>query len=96
MQNLSQTSRTDWERVRNTPEDTYIVFNPEDELYNPNDEAEVDAFFDTAVITHGGVENAPAKKVISMRLSEDVLNHYTAAGEGWQERVEEVLRKAMG
>jgi len=40
------------------------------------------------------VENP--KETISIRLSRDVLEHYRGTGKGWQTRIEEILRKAMG
>lgn len=36
------------------------------------------------------------KKAISLRVDADVLERYRAGGEGWQGRMNEALRKAVG
>ncbi len=95
-------SKTDWGRViREYDEDAPIPFDDEDRaegLYDPNNDAEVEDFFKTAVLTHGvrGPQKAPTKKLTSLRLSQDVLAHYKAKGKGWQAEMDHVLRKAMG
>jgi uncharacterized protein (DUF4415 family) len=37
-----------------------------------------------------------AKEVVSLRIDRDVLAHFQAAGPGWQERINEALRKVAG
>jgi uncharacterized protein (DUF4415 family) len=37
-----------------------------------------------------------AKEVVSLRIDRDVLDHFQAAGPGWQERINEALRKSIG
>lgn len=37
-----------------------------------------------------------AKQPVSLRLDPDVLAHFRATGRGWQSRINEALRKAMG
>jgi uncharacterized protein (DUF4415 family) len=47
---------------------------------------------------------APAKKValpglkeqVSLRIDQDVLEHFQKGGPGWQERINDALRKAAG
>jgi uncharacterized protein (DUF4415 family) len=41
-----------------------------------------------------GPNKAPTKKLVSLRLSPDVLEHYRSKGPGWQTRIDETLRKA--
>lgn len=41
-----------------------------------------------------GPNKAPTKKLVSLRLSPDVLDHYRSKGPGWQTRIDEALRKA--
>jgi uncharacterized protein (DUF4415 family) len=41
-----------------------------------------------------GPNKAPTKKLVSLRLSPDVLDHFKAKGPGWQSRIDDVLRKA--
>ena len=36
-----------------------------------------------------------AKQVVSLRLDEDVLDHFQADGPGWQDRINAALRRAM-
>jgi uncharacterized protein (DUF4415 family) len=37
-----------------------------------------------------------AKELVSLRIDRDVLEHFQEAGPGWQERMNEALRKAAG
>lgn len=41
-----------------------------------------------------GLQRAPVKKKISLRVDAEVLAHYKATGPGWQSRVNEALKKA--
>jgi len=37
-----------------------------------------------------------AKELVSLRIDRDVLDHFQEAGPGWQERINDALRKAVG
>jgi uncharacterized protein (DUF4415 family) len=37
-----------------------------------------------------------AKEQVSLRLDQDVLDHFRAGGPGWQDRINTALRKAAG
>jgi len=37
-----------------------------------------------------------AKEMVSLRLDRDVLDHFQAAGPGWQDRINDALRKLIG
>ena len=37
-----------------------------------------------------------AKELISLRIDRDVLDHVQEAGRGWQDRINEALRKVTG
>jgi uncharacterized protein (DUF4415 family) len=37
-----------------------------------------------------------AKEVISLRIDRDVLDYFQEAGPGWQDRINEALRKVAG
>ena len=37
-----------------------------------------------------------AKELVSLRIDRDVLDHFQEAGPGWQDRMNEALRKAAG
>lgn len=36
------------------------------------------------------------KELVSLRIDQDVLEHFREAGPGWQERINAALRKAAG
>ena len=42
-----------------------------------------------------GPNKLPTKKLISLRLSPDVVEHFKSTGKGWQSRIDETLRKAV-
>ena len=44
-------------------------------------------------IRRRGPGKKPAKQLVSIRLSQDVLAHYRAKGTGWQTKIDEDLRK---
>jgi uncharacterized protein (DUF4415 family) len=46
-----------------------------------------------ATIRRRGPGKKPAKELVSIRLSQDVLSHYRAKGTGWQTKIDEDLRK---
>jgi uncharacterized protein (DUF4415 family) len=37
-----------------------------------------------------------AKELVSLRIDREILDHFQEAGPGWQDRINEVLRKAIG
>ena len=37
-----------------------------------------------------------AKEQVSLRLDREVLDHFQAAGPGWQDRINDALRKLIG
>jgi uncharacterized protein (DUF4415 family) len=37
-----------------------------------------------------------AKELVSLRIDRDILDRFQEAGPGWQERINEALRKAAG
>jgi len=37
-----------------------------------------------------------AKELVSLRIDRDVLDYFQEAGPGWQERINEALRRAAG
>jgi uncharacterized protein (DUF4415 family) len=36
------------------------------------------------------------KEMVSLRIDQDVLQHFQEDGPGWQDRINEALRKAIG
>jgi uncharacterized protein (DUF4415 family) len=43
-----------------------------------------------------GPQRAARKVPVSIRLSADVVEHFKASGPGWQGRIDETLKKAIG
>jgi uncharacterized protein (DUF4415 family) len=97
-------SETDWSRVLAFKESDRIPYEPEDGPYDPNDAEATRAFFERAdliragkVVRRGkrGPQKAPTKKLVSLRLSPEVVEHFKASGPGWQTRIDETLAKAI-
>jgi uncharacterized protein (DUF4415 family) len=42
-----------------------------------------------------GPNKSPTKKLVSLRLSPEVIEHFKSTGSGWQSRIDETLRKAV-
>ena len=42
-----------------------------------------------------GPNKAPTKKLVSLRLSQEVIAHFKSTGPGWQSRIDATLRKAV-
>ena len=85
-------------------EDDPIPYAPEDGPYDPNDAEAARAFFAQSdlirqgkVVRRGkrGPQKAPTKKLVSLRLSPEVIDHFKSAGPGWQTRIDETLVKAV-
>jgi uncharacterized protein (DUF4415 family) len=45
---------------------------------------------------HRGPQKRPTKRLISIRLDPDVIEHFRSRGPGWQARINATLRKAAG
>ncbi len=97
-------SKTDWERALARKESDVIPYASEDAPYDPNDPQATRAWFAQAdlvrkgtVVRRGkrGPQKAPTKKLISLRLSPDVIDHFKATGPGWQTRIDSALLKAI-
>ncbi len=37
-----------------------------------------------------------AKELVSLRIDRDILDHFQEAGPGWQDRINDALRRAIG
>ena len=97
-------SKTDWDRVRAFKEGDRTPYEPEDGPYDPNDAEARRAFFERAdlvrddkVVRRGkrGPQRAPTKKLVSLRLSPEVVEHFKASGPGWQTRIDDALRQSI-
>lgn len=97
-------SKTDWDRVLAFKEGDPIPFEPEDGPYDPNDAEATRAWFAQAdlirkgkVVRRGkrGPQKAPTKRLVSLRLSTEVVEHFKAGGPGWQTRIDSTLLKSI-
>ncbi len=97
-------SKTDWNRVLAHKEGDRIPYAPEDGPYDPNDAEATRAWLERAhLIRNGKVERrgkrgpqkTPTKKLVSLRLSPEVVEHFKAGGRGWQTRIDRTLKKAI-
>ena len=43
-----------------------------------------------------GPQKRPTKRLVSLRLDPDIIEHFRARGPGWQARINNTLRKAVG
>ena len=57
--------------------------------------SEVFPDLDASVRKGRGPNKSPTKKLVSLRLSREVIEHFKSTGTGWQSRIDETLRKAV-
>ncbi len=97
-------SETDWNRVLTHREGDRIPYEVGDGPYDPNDAkaarawlARADLIRNGKLVRRGkrGPQKAPTKKLVSLRLSPEVIEHFKAGGPGWQTRIDSTLRKAI-
>jgi len=58
--------------------------------------ARADVYEGDVLIRRGRPPKEDSKKLVSLRLDPDVLEHFRASGPGWQTRVNDILREASG
>ncbi len=84
-------TRADWYAVSDNPEVTEVEFKefrPFREVF-PDLAASIDRKL-------GRPKSDSPKKAISLRLDAEVIERFKATGDGWQSRMNEALRKAVG
>lgn len=94
----TKSTTTDWERVkRDAAQDAPIVHTAADGPYDPNNAAAVAAFWQQASLKRGRGRPAVAVKrpTLNMRVDAEVLEAFKATGQGWQTRINAVLRDAV-
>ncbi len=100
----STKSETDWGRVRAFKDGDVIPYEPEDGPYDPNDAEAARAWLAQADLIRGGKvvrrgkrgpQKAPTKTLVSLRLSPEVIDHFKAAGRGWQTRIDSTLMESI-
>ena len=95
---ITKPTGTDWERVkREAAQDAPIGHAATDGPYDPNDSAAVSAYWKAATITRGrGRPPVSVKRpTLNMRVDAEVLEAFKATGQGWQTRINAVLRDAV-
>lgn len=98
MPGLKKTSQTDWARVqRDAASDAPIAYDPDTDLYDPNDPVQVANFFASAkIVRKPGRPKAETTKIpTAIRLSSDVVEYFKSTGAGWQSRIDAALRDWM-
>ena len=97
-------SKTDWNRVLAYKEGDPIPYETGDGPYDPNDTEATRAWFAQADLIRGGKvvrrgkrgpQKAPTKKLVSLRLSPEVTDHFKSTGRGWQTRIDSTLRESI-
>ncbi|WP_340317265.1 BrnA antitoxin family protein [Rhizorhabdus argentea] len=57
---------------------------------------EADAYIGTKLVQRGRPKSERTKKLVSLRLDQDVVDWFKRAGPKWQTRINDELRKAAG
>ena len=84
-------TRADWDEVSDNPEMT------EEELKELRPFREVFPELAASIDRKLGRPKVETpKKAISLRLDQEVIDRFKATGDGWQSRMNEALRKAVG
>ena len=94
----TKTQLTDWESLKKQSQyNEAIAHDPEVDLYDPNDDSAVEAFWASATITRGrGRPPLMVKRpTLNMRVDAEVLEAFKATGPGWQTRINSLLRDAV-
>jgi uncharacterized protein (DUF4415 family) len=69
-----------------------------DAAYDPNDRTSVRKFWAKATVRlpgQRGPGKRPAKRLLSLRIDQAVIERWKATGPGWQTRMAETLAKAV-
>jgi uncharacterized protein (DUF4415 family) len=80
-------SRKDWDAVSDNPELS------DEQLAKAKPFAEALPELAAPIRRGRGPNKAPTKKLVSLRLSGQVIEKYKAAGPGWQSRIDQDLRR---
>ncbi len=80
-------TRQDWDEVGDNPEWT------KEDFANARPFAEVFPELAASIAKGRGPDKAPRKRLVSLRLSGEVIDKYKAGSAGWQSRIDADLRK---
>ena len=98
MPGSKKNSKSDWARVKkDAVSDAPIAYDPETDLYDPNDSAAVTVFFSGAKVVRkpGRLKAEKTKIPVAIRLSPDVVDYFKSTGAGWQSRIDSALHEWM-
>lgn len=82
-------TRRDLREVSNNPELTKADFAKAQPF------SEVFPDLSASIRKGRGPNKSPTKKLVSLRLSQEVIAHFKSTGPGWQSRIDATLRKAV-
>jgi uncharacterized protein (DUF4415 family) len=82
--NSSRASRTDWKHVRALRDEDIVL---------TDESPEIDPKHIVNAIVRVGLKPPPKKVSISLRIDSDVLEWFKAQGQGYQTRINAVLRE---
>jgi uncharacterized protein (DUF4415 family) len=82
-------------RVKSIPDDDNPEWTKED-FARARPAHEVVPEIVAAYLRRRGPQKRPTKRLISLRLDPDVIEHFRSRGPGWQARINATLRKAAG
>ena len=83
-------SREDWEDVMDNPEWT------REDFAKARPFAEVFPELALELKRGRGKQKAVTKQLVSLRMDRDLVERFKADGKGWQSRINDTLRKAIG
>ena len=84
-QSISKESLTDWKRLDAL----------QDEDIDLSDAPEITPEMFAKAVVRRGLKSPPSKQQITIRLDDDVLQWFRAQGEGYQTRINSLLRAYM-
>ncbi len=83
-------TQADWDDVSDNPEWTA------EEMAKARPFAEVLPELAASARRVRGKQKAPTKQLVSLRLDRSVIDAFKAEGPGWQSRINEALKRAIG
>jgi uncharacterized protein (DUF4415 family) len=86
-------SQVDWDAV-DIPELTEEEFKRMRPVRETH--PEIVAAYERGELKHRGPQKAPTKEQITIRLDRDIVEHFKRGGAGWQTRLNDTLRRAIG
>jgi uncharacterized protein (DUF4415 family) len=92
---MKQESLSNWELARyNYNNDVPIPYDPEDDLYDPNDPEAVEAFFNAATVRDatGKIIRYPlTKETVALELTTNTFMRLKELGSDWQAKADAIL-----